>query len=110
VVDFYGRGWHIIDMNMKLWRIVAATFIGLILGAAFHEMAPGLCAPRNADGSHICPFCTLIYTLIVVSTLLVIIPVVLNRQISCSRPTLFSYNSRTPDIAWLVRAPPLVPA
>ncbi len=48
------------------YKVMALFLVALFLVAAVHEMLPGLCLPRNMDGSNACPFCQLIYTILIV--------------------------------------------
>jgi len=89
------------------FKTMALLFVALLLVAAVHEMVPGLCMPRNLDGSTACPFCNLLYTLliIVVCVFLATVSVTFRTFRAPQAETPLSSPRRT---TWSRRGPPAV--
>lgn len=54
-------------MLKAVFKITAIVLVCFFITAAFHEAVPGLCLSRNPNGDNVCPFCKLIYTLVLLA-------------------------------------------
>jgi hypothetical protein len=89
------------------FKIVALLFVALFLVAAVHELVPGMCLPSNPDGSVACPFCNLLYTLLILVLCFLLAGVSVSFRSFRVPPSEIPFASplRT---AWSRRGPPAV--
>jgi hypothetical protein len=86
-------------------KATVILLVGLFLVAAGHEMVPGLCVAPTPDGRTLCPFCQLIYTLIVILAVITALPIL--RLVQMCNPALPELPPRTTHrTTWSLRAPP----
>ena len=60
-------------MGKVVFKIIAVGFVCFLLVAAIHEAVPKLCTAQGPSRTDTCPFCSLIYTLVIVGGFLVLV-------------------------------------
>jgi hypothetical protein len=59
-------------MNQTLYKITTLFFICFLVVAAFHEAVPGICTAQVPSQESTCPFCNILYTLVILCALVLL--------------------------------------
>ena len=91
-------------MLKLFFKITAIFLVCFFITAAFHEAVPGLCLSRNPNGDNACPFCKLIYSLVILAVVICLATIhVLLRSPEQLAARIPCATRRT---CWLLRGPP----